>query len=231
MKCLWLKRHWWRKQKGLLFPSKDDSTMFTVLQIYLIDLVFPYAVVCETWTWLINYFTGCVFNSTWAFLEGKVAKSYTSVVAKFFYHAPHHLKFLSIYPQYMYIYLFITCMFCWSSNIFFLHPDGLSCAHPEVCAPRCGDHCYRFTWSCMLEKKLFTSKKFKLSFLSVWVRKLPSNFLSPFLVLHMLSVVTTTNTDSDHKTAKTWRFLFLTRLHSVPSNNYLSHFIFTSYNM
>lgn len=35
-----------------IFPSNDESALFTVLQIYLIYLVFPYSVVCETWTWL-----------------------------------------------------------------------------------------------------------------------------------------------------------------------------------
>lgn len=38
----------------------------------------------------INYFTGCVFNSTWAFLQGRVAKSYRSAVSNFFYCARHH---------------------------------------------------------------------------------------------------------------------------------------------
>lgn len=64
------------------------------------------------------------------------------------------------------------------------------------------------TWSCILEKKLLISKKFKLSFLSMWVGKLQLNFLSPSSFSHIPSVVAATNADSNHKTTKTWRSLF-----------------------
>lgn len=110
----------------------------------------------------ISYSTGCVFNSTWAFLSVIVAKYKFLFVYLI-------TKNLQAYTSNICIYLFKIYTCSWNYSIFFLHPNGLSFAHPGVCAPHFGDHCYRFSWSCTLGKKNHLCMKF---FLNIWARKL-----------------------------------------------------------